>query len=79
MIVALLVTVTIVGVSGWLYTTDRFWGVEWVESCIGGCHERPLDARVFHVAGVIYTSIHHRENLRRGDAARAQDSRRRHC
>jgi cytochrome b len=35
MILALLVTVTLVGASGWLYTTDRFWGVEWVEQLHG--------------------------------------------
>ena len=32
MAVALLVAVLATGVSGWLYTTDRFWGVEWVET-----------------------------------------------
>jgi cytochrome b len=63
MIVALLVTVTIVGVSGWLYTTDLFWGVEWVESV----HRRFTNALWLlvglHVAGVLYTSLRHRENL----------------
>jgi cytochrome b len=63
MIVALLVTATIVGASGWLYTTDRFWGVEWVESV----HRRFTTALWvlvgFHVAGVLYASLRHRENL----------------
>ena len=45
MIVAMLVTATIVGVSGWLYTTDRFWGVEWVESVHRWFDERSLGAR----------------------------------
>ena len=32
MIVALLGTITAVCITGWLYTTDRFWGIEWVET-----------------------------------------------
>jgi cytochrome b len=63
MIVALLVTVASVGFTGWLYTTDRYWGVEWVETL----HSRLADLLWIlvglHVAGVIYASFHHRENL----------------
>ena len=63
MIVALLVTATVVGVSGWLYTTDRFWGVEWVES-VHRWFTNALWVLVgLHVAGVLYTSLRHRENL----------------
>jgi cytochrome b len=63
MVIALLVTATIVGASGWLYTTDRFWGVEWVETL----HRRSTNVLWtlvgLHVAGVLYTSLRHRENL----------------
>lgn len=63
MIVALMATVTLVCVSGWLYTTDRFWGIEWV----GSLHDRLADILWFlvglHVAGVIFASVRHRENL----------------
>ena len=63
MVLILLSMVTLVGFTGWLYTTDRFWGVEWVEEL----HEtlsNVLFLFVFlHLLGVIYTSIHHRENL----------------
>jgi cytochrome b len=63
MIVALLITATIVGASGWLYTTDRFWGVEWVES-VHRWFTNALWVLVgLHVAGVLYTSLRHRENL----------------
>jgi cytochrome b len=63
MIVALLVTATIVSVSGWLYTTDRFWGVEWVES-VHRWFTNALWVLVgLHVAGVLYASLRHRENL----------------
>lgn len=63
MVLALLATVAAVGVSGWLYTTDRFWGVEWLEKV----HSRLTDLLWtligLHVAGVLYTSFRHRENL----------------
>lgn len=63
MIIALLATATIVGASGWLYTTDRFWGVEWVETL----HRRSTNVLWMlvglHIAGVLYTSVRHRENL----------------
>jgi cytochrome b len=63
MIIALLVTATIVGASGWLYTTDRFWGVEWVESVHRWCTNALWGLVGMHVAGVLYTSLRHRENL----------------
>jgi cytochrome b len=63
MILALLVTVTLVGVSGWLYTTDRFWGVEWVEQLHGWLTNVLWTLVGLHVAGVLYTSVRHRENL----------------
>ena len=63
MIVALLVTAFLASGSGWLYTTDRFWGVEWLEEI----HELLADGLVglvaLHVAGGVFTSIRHRENL----------------
>jgi cytochrome b len=83
MIIALLVTATIVGASGWLYTTDRFWGVEWVETL----HRRSTNVLWtlvgLHVAGVLYTSLRHRENLagsmlhgrKRADSTASSDTR----
>ena len=63
MVVALLAAVALTGVSGWLSTTDRYWGVAWLQET----HEFLADALValacLHVAGVIYTSLRHRENL----------------
>lgn len=63
MIVALLLTVTLVGVSGWLYTTDRFWGVEWVETVHSKSADVLLILAAVHVAGAVYASFRHRENL----------------
>jgi len=63
MVIALLALVALVGFTGWLYTTDRFWGVAWVEEL----HETLSDILflfvALHILGVVFTSIRHRENL----------------
>ncbi len=46
MVVLLLITVALTGLSGWLYTTDRFWGVEWV----GETHEWLSDLLLISIA-----------------------------
>lgn len=63
MIVALLAMVIAVGASGWLYTTDRFWGVEWVEELHEALAEALLLLVALHVGGVVFSSHRHRENL----------------
>jgi cytochrome b len=65
MIVALLGTVALVGATGWLATTDRYWGVEWVEDLHEALADALLALVVLHVAGVVVTSLRHRENLLR--------------
>jgi cytochrome b len=63
MIVLLLTCIALTGFTGWLYTTDRFWGVEWV----GEIHEvlasTLLVLIALHVAGVVLASKRHHENL----------------
>jgi len=63
MIVALLILVIVTSVSGWLTTTDRFFGVWWME----GLHSRSADLLIafagVHVVGVIASSVLHKENL----------------
>jgi cytochrome b len=63
MIVFLLALITFACVSGWLYTTDRYWGVQWV----GELHETLtyvlLASVALHVSGVALASFRHRENL----------------
>jgi cytochrome b len=63
MIVFLLALITLVCLSGWLYTTDRYWGVQWV----GELHETLtyvlLASVALHVSGVALASFRHRENL----------------
>jgi cytochrome b len=63
MIVLLLVNIVLVGASGWLYTTDAYWGVEWVEELHEALSNTLLVLIALHVAGVIHASLRHRENL----------------
>ena len=63
MIVALLGTVLATGVTGWLYTTDRFWGEEWLEDLHAALGTLILPLVALHVAGVVFTSWRQRENL----------------
>ncbi|MEJ2119321.1 MAG: cytochrome b/b6 domain-containing protein [Alphaproteobacteria bacterium] len=63
MIVALLVTAGAAAATGWLYTTDRFWGVKWMEELHEVFATLILVLAALHVIGVIVTSIRHRENL----------------
>ena len=63
MVIALLVAIALTGLSGWLYTTDKFWGVEWV----GETHELLADALLLlvaaHIGGVLFACYRERENL----------------
>ncbi|MBL8381571.1 MAG: cytochrome b/b6 domain-containing protein [Burkholderiales bacterium] len=63
MIVALLAAAALAAASGWLYTTDRFWGVEWVEELHEGLANLLFVLAGVHVAGVVVESLRHRENL----------------
>lgn len=63
MVLALLVISLAAGASGWLYVTDRFWGMEWLEELHGALGEALLPLLALHLAGVVFTSVRHRENL----------------
>ncbi len=63
MILALLSVGIATAISGWLYTTDTFWGVAWVESAHVFFAYLMLALVALHVAGVLFTSIRQRENL----------------
>ena len=63
MVIALLTMAIAAGASGWLSVTDRFWGVKWVQELHEALANTLLWLAGFDVAGVIYTSVRHRENL----------------
>ena len=63
MIAALLMTLLAVCTTGWLYTTDAFWGVEWVEELHEFFTYLLLGLIAMHVGGVLFTSVLERENL----------------
>lgn len=63
MIVLLLAVTAATGATGWLYTTDRYWGIEWVERLHSTLADVLLVLAALHVAGVIAASLRDRENL----------------
>lgn len=63
MILALIATTLAVTLSGWLYTTDAYWGIEWVANLHDGATNVLIALVVLHLAGVAFTSWRHRENL----------------
>jgi cytochrome b len=63
MIVALMLALIVIVTTGYLMTTDAYWGVEWVEDLHKAAVYGTLGLLVLHVAGVIFASLEHRENL----------------
>jgi cytochrome b len=63
MVLALLFVAIASGLSGWLYTTDQFWGVAWVGDTHNLLGHAIVPLVLLHVAGAIFTSLRHRENL----------------
>jgi len=63
MIVALLSLTALAALSGWIYTTDRFWGDERIENLHDTLSTVLLVLVGLHVAGVGIASLRHRENL----------------
>lgn len=53
MVVFLLTDALATGLTGWLYTTDRFWGVEWSEDLHGALGDALLPLLLLHVGGAI--------------------------
>ncbi len=63
MVLALLADATGAGLTGWLTTTDRFFGVAWLAELHEVLGQALLPLLALHLAGVVFTSLRHRENL----------------
>jgi cytochrome b len=63
MIVALLATLIGLCASGWLLTTDAFWGSALMEDIHETLANLALLLVGLHIAGVVFASLRHHENL----------------
>jgi len=63
MTVALLVGILLIGLTGWMQVSDRFFGAQWVETAHVVLVNLLFVMVVAHVLGVIHASWRHRENL----------------
>ncbi len=63
MIVALLVMLAATCISGYMVTTDAYWGSKAMEEIHGALANATVALIVLHVLGVLVASFQHRENL----------------
>jgi cytochrome b len=63
MIVALLATLVGTAVTGYMMTTDAYWGAKWIEKLHEALAYGTLALAGLHVLGVAISSLLHRENL----------------
>jgi cytochrome b len=63
MVIVLLTVMLSVCFTGWLFTTDRFWGYAWLSMLHHVLAWVLVVLAGLHVTGVLITSLRHRENL----------------
>ena len=63
MITALLIMLTATGMTGYMMTTDAFWGAKWIEEIHEAFASLTVGLLILHVFGVLFSSLVHRENL----------------
>jgi len=63
MVIALMLAMGSTAVTGWMLTTDAFWGVTWMQKLHNLLAHGILLLVCGHIAGVLLASFRHRENL----------------
>ncbi|MGX7876781.1 cytochrome b/b6 domain-containing protein [Mesorhizobium sp. ORM6] len=63
MVVALIAAMSATALTGWLMTTDAYFGVPWVETAHGLAAHSLVLLVLLHIGGVALASFRHRENL----------------
>jgi cytochrome b len=63
MALALMATTLALALTGWLYTTDRFWGDVWLDWLHQALAWSVVVLVSLHVAGVVFTGRRYGENL----------------
>jgi cytochrome b len=63
MVVALLVMLAVTSATGYMMTTDAFWGSKWIEEVHEVSANLTVGLIVAHVFGVLIASFEHQENL----------------
>ena len=73
MIYNLLAAMLVIGLSGWLMTTDAFWGTEWPEELHEAAVVWAEISVVLHIAAVLFESWRTRVNLPRAMVTGCKD------
>ncbi|MCF6320273.1 MAG: cytochrome b/b6 domain-containing protein [Rhizobiaceae bacterium] len=63
MVLALLLSLVVITITGIAMTSQTYWGVEWIEELHEISANLILILIALHIVGVIYSSFEHRENL----------------
>ena len=63
MVIALLLMISGIVTTGYMMTTDAYWGIEWVEDTHKVLVYSTLGLVGLHIAGVVLASLEHSENL----------------
>ena len=63
MVLALIATMAMTALTGWIMTTDTYFGVQWVEWTHSLAAHGLLILVLVHIGGVALASFRHRENL----------------
>lgn len=63
MVLVLLAAISGIALTGYMQTTDAYWGIAWVENAHKALVYLTLGLVGLHIGGVILASVEHRENL----------------